>query len=186
MKVFFIGSPRFNWKEQQLIYARIKDMGFSHTCAFTEEIDPETFYHVDDKTWQERYYARLKEMSEADCCVFETSTPSHAIGQLVQEALRSDKPVVALHTHEYHPVFMSGSAGVEKRLQVLEYSLDNLDQVLEYGFEVVKSLLVTRFTMLMPAEISKFLDEKSKKDGISRSEYIRALILDEMKKRGEA
>lgn len=182
MKVFFIGSPRFNWSNQKIIFEVLLEMGYQHTSKFAEEVNPEKFYLADSEEWKDRYVTRLKEMKAADFCVFEASTPSHAIGQLVQEALREDIPVIALHTHEYRPRFMEGSSGCEKRLQVIAYTLDDLHLVLADAIEEVKDLLITRFTMLIPAKMVKFLDSINKTRGISKSEFIRELIGQEMEK----
>lgn len=65
----------------------------------------------------------------------------------------------------------------------MEYTLDGLKEVLADAFEFANELLTTRFTMLMPPELTRFLDEISKKEGIPRSEFIRDLIAVEMKKR---
>jgi hypothetical protein len=181
MKVFFIGSPRHNWIEQQRIYTLLKSLKLKHTCLFTENIDPEEFYrNTTEELWADRYKSRLKEISVADFCVFEASTPSHAIGQLVQEALGREKPVIVLHTKDYVPHFLSGTVGKEKRLQLLEYSESNLSAVLEYAIGVVKELLEIRFTMLMSAEINTYLERKAKEFHLSRSEYIRGLVRKDM------
>jgi hypothetical protein len=180
MKVFFIGSPRFKWVNQQSIYEMLSKLGHEHTSTFTEDIRPKEFYDADEDEWARRYKMRLREIQAADFCVFEASTPSHAIGQLVQEAVRKEIPVIVLHTSDYKPVFMAGSAIKEKRLQVLKYTRENLKQVIEYGMETVKDLLTTRFTMLMPASMVKFLDRVGSELGVSKSEFIRDLISEKM------
>jgi len=180
MKVFFIGSPRFNWENQKFIYDVLKRMGYQHTSHFADQVNPESFYKVDSKEWESRYVARLNEMRKADFCVFEASTPSHAIGQLVQEAIREEKPAIALHTNDYHPRFMEGSSGSENRLQVVEYTLDDVSTVLSDAIEVVKELLTRRFTMLMPSKLMDYLDRVARDTKFNRSEYIRNLLEKEM------
>lgn len=181
MKVFFVGSPRYLWKNQYLIYRQLEEEGYSHTSDYVLKTDPDTFYDMSKEGWLEHYKHCITALGGADFCVFEASTPSHAIGQLVQEALRKEKPVIALHTKDYKPFFMLGSAGNERRLQVLEYSKDTLRDVLLYASDVVKDLLQIRFTLLLDSTMKSKLDEVAEK-GITRSEYIRNLIEKDMGK----
>lgn len=183
MKVFFIGTPRGNIDNQRAIYKEIEKLGYKHTSDFTVRIDPKTFYDVDEKIWEKRYKERLKEIASAEICLFEVSKHSLAVGQLVQEAVRNEKPVILLYFEGKKPHFFRGTIGAESRVQLLEYTLDNIIETLKYSFEIAEELLTTRFTMLMPPEMTKFLDKISEKEGTSRSEYIRELIAREMKKK---
>ena len=183
-KVFFTSTPRGNWDYALNIHDTIESMGYVHTSNFTTTITPETFYDADEKAWQGRYIAKLHEIALADICVFEVSIHSLAVGQLLQEAIRRDKPVIAMYEQGKRPHFLRGTEGSETRVQLLEYSLETLNETLEYAFEIATELLTTRFTLLMPAELVQFLNKMSEKTGISRSEYIRGLIMEE-KKKGE-
>lgn len=183
MKVFFIGTPRGKIEHQNVIYKEIRKLGYKHTSDFTARIDPKTFYDVDEKKWERRYKKRLREIASAEICLFEVSKHSLAVGQLVQESIRSEKPVILLYHEGKKPQFFRGAVGAESRVQLFEYTLENIKDVLEYAFEIAEELLTTRFTMLMPPELTRFLDKISEKEGTSRSEYIRELIAREMKKR---
>lgn len=182
MKVCFMASPRGNLEHDRVVYKAIVDLGYTHTNNLITTVDPEKFYQVDVATWGKRYATFLHDIGRADICVFEVSLPSLGIGQLVQEALRRDKPVVVMYDKGNEPYLLQGAETNEPRAQMVEYTIENLKRVLTDALMVAKELLETRFTMLMPAHLMKFLDEVSDKLGVSRSEYIRKLIEREMKK----
>ncbi len=181
MKVFFIASPRGNLEHDQAIYSAITALGYVHTSNLITTMDPQKFYQVDGSTWGKRYTAFLHDIARADACVFEVSIHSLAMGQLLQEAVRREKPVIALYFEGQRPQFLQGAEGVENRVQVVEYTIKDLNNVLADALAVARDLLETRFTMLMPANLIKFLNAMSDKKGMSRSEYIRQLIEREMK-----
>lgn len=184
MKIFFLTSPRANLKIGKKIYQIIHDIGHNHTSDFVIKINPQSFYKVDEKTWEKRYQLRNRQLSQADICIFETSIPSLAIGQLFQEAVRQEKPTIALHQKGKFPYTLMGAVGNEKRVQILEYEQEaDLDELIKYALEEASSQLNTRFTMLLSSEYVDYLNKINQEEGLSRSEYIRKLIRQEMKKK---
>lgn len=184
MKVFFLASARIeDINLAKCIYDLLEELGCKHTSNFMIKFDQKHFYEASEKEWGERYRSRLKEIAQADICVCEVSMHSLAMGQLVQEAIRREKPVIILYQLGKKPQFMIGTAVEEKRVQLLEYSMDDLKEVLEYGLEQAKEMLTVRFTMLMPPEYDKILNKINEEEGISRSDYIRGLIKEDVKKR---
>lgn len=175
MRIFFIGTPRGDLRMGRKIYKSIEELGYSHTTSFMKDVKQEGFYEVGEEEWESRYLARLKEISKADVCVFEVSKHSLAVGQLVQEAISSEKPTILLYEEGKKPHFFRGTDLAEKRVLLLGYGLNDLNQVLDDGLEIAKELLTSRFTMLMPSELVKSIDEM-KEVGVSRSEFIRRLI----------
>jgi len=183
MKVFYIASARIeDVVLGRRIYQVILELGHKHTSRFMVDYNPQTFYEADESEWQKRYESRLSEIARAEVSLFEVSMHSLAIGQLVQESLRREKPVIVLYRQGKKPQFMTGTAEAENRLQLLEYDETDLKSVIEYGLETAKEMLITRFTMLLPPDLSKYLDAVNKNRGISRSNFIRNLIKTEMEK----
>jgi hypothetical protein len=183
MKVFFISTPRGNSQHINRIYKVINNLGYTHTSNFHKSVNLEKFYTEDDSIWQERYKSRLKEIAAAEICIFEVSQHSFAVGQLVQEAIRSEKPTILLYYEGQRPYFFRGAEIIETRVHLLPYTLDKIEEVLKYAFEIAEELLTTRFTMLITPEITKFLDDINNIKGIARSEFIRNLLVKEMNKK---
>lgn len=179
MKVYFSYSPRGDHHFAQLIYDAIKELGHKHVSTFVKDIDPESFYQAVEKEWKNRYLNSVRSIEKADICIFELTIPSTASGQLAQLSLNKFKPTILLYRKGAHPHFSAGLEETEKRVQILEYSEEDLKDVLKYAFDMAEEYLNTRFTLLLPRDIVNYLNQL-KKDGQSRSEYIRDLIKKDM------
>lgn len=102
------------------------------------------------------------------------------IGFLISVALEMGKPVIALCIENDVPPLVR--AIPSELFRFVEYTDDNLSRLLRLEVVEVSKLRNKRFTLLFQPKMTSFLDEISKK-GISRSDYIRNLILQDMKKR---
>lgn len=183
MKVYLRYSPRSDRENALLIHGAIIKLGHEHVSDFVLKTNPEKFYTEDEKEWAKRYAASLKEMDEADICIFETSIPSTAMGQLAQLSIEKSKPTVLLYTKNNKPYFFRGLAEAERRALLLEYDPKNINEILDYVFTWAEEFLNTRFTLIFPPDIISYLNNL-KRDGRSRSEYIRDLIRKDIKNKG--
>ncbi len=183
MKIFFISTPKGDLKHIAYVYETITKLGHTHTSDFAVTVKPELFYkNADEEIWRKRYEQRLEEIANADVAIFEISFPSFGAGQLAQEAIRAEKPVILLYFEGNKPNFFRGTAQAEKRVQLFEYTHENLKEILTYGLGIATDLLTTRFTMLMPSDMTKYLETVKNHSGLSRSEYIRKLLKEDMEK----
>jgi len=181
MKVFFLASPAgFGQYKQnyQEIGEAIESFGHKHTYDFILCFN-ETFFQLPKNKWPDHYKKAVSSLQRADVAVFEVTVSSLAIGQLLQQAILLGKPVIALHTQAYNPIFLGGAEDIESRLQVLEYSLENVREVVKDALDYAQVWLDFRFTMILDSEIKIHLD-KVTENGINRSEYIRNLIKKDM------
>ncbi|NMC35782.1 hypothetical protein GYA49_01940 [Candidatus Beckwithbacteria bacterium] len=182
MKVFFLASPskiniyKLNY---QKIAELIKKLGHEHTCQFIINFN-KSFFNLPKSEWSKHYQTVINSLLVSDVAVFDITVSSLAIGQLLQYALINGKPVIALHTKAYNPIFLSGATDSESKLQFLEYSLENIDSVLKEALVYAQEWLESRFTLILTPSIKGYLDKMNQK-GVSRSEYIRQLIIKDMK-----
>jgi len=63
----------------------------------------------------------------------------------------------------------------------MEYTEETIREILSYWLEEARNFLESRFTMILTSKIKTYLNEIAK-SGTSRSDYIRNLILKDMKK----
>ncbi|HKZ34485.1 MAG TPA: ribbon-helix-helix domain-containing protein [Patescibacteria group bacterium] len=183
MKVFFVATPKGLDKYAQnykRIAQCIEQLGHEHTCRFILDFK-DSFYTLLREKWPEHYRNVIGELKSADIAIFEVTVSSMTAGQLIQEAIHMSKPVIALHTGEYESIFLGGTEGVEPKVQVVEYSDENLEKVLKDAIEYAYDWLESRFTLILPTHVRRQLDQVAK-SGTSRSEYIRKLIEKDMKK----
>lgn len=186
MKVFFLSSPRAkeNLKENiDLIYSSITKLGYENVSDFMQNVDPTRFYANREEEREEHYQAMVKSVKEADVVVFETTTHSLAVGHMVHLSLSLGKPVIALFTVGNTPFFLSG-VGSEK-LQLIEYTLQNLTQVLQEALAFATEQMDTRFNFFVSPSIVNYLDWVSKQRRIPRAVYLRKLIEQDMQENKE-
>lgn len=126
------------------------------------------------------WYKRLTQwVAQCDLAIFEVSHPSTGIGHELTMALDAGKPVIVLHVKGREPYILQCMN--KEKLQVLEYSLDNLGNILEEAINYARELLESRFTLILDTRIRRYLD-KVARGGTNRSEYIRKLIKADMER----
>jgi len=185
MKIYFSTSLRAKklyQKNFEKIYKIIEDLGNKHTSDFILEAEPESFYKRSGKAFTRFYDKLTKQIRKADICVFEVSLHSLGIGYCVNLALDMGKPVVILHVKDKKPVLFQGIK--DKRMQIYEYNLNNLERVLKDALEIAKDAMDIRFTFFITSKINRFLDWISKTKKIPRAVFLRRLINEAMEKEG--
>jgi hypothetical protein len=127
------------------------------------------------------YYRKLQKwIKSADICVFEVSFPSLGVGYEVSLALQLNKPVIALHTSGHKPHILEGIA--DDRMQLLEYELEYLDDVLVDALEYASEQQDTRFNFFISPKHQAYLDWVAQHRKIPRAVFLRRLINDRIKK----
>jgi len=133
-------------------------------------------YHI--RQW---YLEWASYINSCDLVLIEGSYPSTIhIGFELGLILARAKPVILLFLNEKDPIYISEMYST--RLVKSEYTENNLEDVLKWCLDEVDHVLNRRFTFFISPDIESFLEEISKVHKISRSEYIRNLIEDKMKK----
>lgn len=164
------------------IYREIQNLGYKLTSTFfSSEKVAKSFYGFSSKEHSEHYRKLFSDLLRSDIIVVEVSIHSLTIGSIIQRGLDCKIPILALCREGKRKPFLDGMEFSEDRLLVVEYSDENLSSRLIDGLKYLEDALSTRFTMILPPSISKYLDRLSDR-GLSRSEYIRNLILKDMKK----
>lgn len=184
MKVYFTASIR--WRDKYgRYYRKIVDLLRSLGCQVLGDeiltLSKNELMDRIDKNNVKEYEKFVKDIRRSDFVVTEVSGSATAnIGFIIAVALEMGKPIIALCIENDAPPLVK--AIPSELFRFVEYTEDNLSQLLSFEVSEVSKLRIKRFTLLFPPEITSFLDEISKK-GDSRSEYIRNLILKDMKRR---
>lgn len=186
MKVYFTAAIYQREKleeEYRAIIKAIQDCGHDVLTSFNimeekldrvlsiSKVDHEVYFG----TWS-------KVIKQADVAVVEVSFPSTVhIGMEIGGLIERGKPVICLYQQGRNPTFVEDFHS--PRLLKLEYTKDDVKEVLEWVFEEVEQLLNRRFTFFIPPEIDAYLNKMADADDTSRSEYIRNLISKDMETR---
>lgn len=186
MKVFFTGSPRAladRKNEHVAIYNAIEKIGHKNLSDLVIKANPSEFYDTSHDKVVEHYKTTIDHLKKADIVVAEASLHSMSMGYLVEKALGMNKPVIVLYLANRPPFFFSGIE--DEKLQILEYNLADVDDIVEKAFDYASQQQEVRFNFFISPSIGRYLDWISKEKKIPRSVYLRALIEQEMRENTE-
>lgn len=122
-----------------------------------------------------------KEIKKADALVVEATESNFELGRFITLALQQHKPVLMLQNENKIVPLLLGSS----RLVSLEtYKVGDkkaMEQNLTSFFKTVaKQRLLYRFNFMMSREMDAFVRDKAKENSMSKADYIRTLILNDM------
>ena len=183
MKIYFSSTVKAKNKLDKnfkAIYNTIEKLGHKNVSDFLIKVKPEKFYGRTADTAGHEYKEMVKKVKSSDVVVFEVSLSSLGIGYLVNMVLAMKKPVVLLYTKDHSPYLFNFLKN--DKLQVYEYSMDNLKDVLTSALDVAKESTSVRFTFFITPKILHFFDYIAKQKKIPRAVYLRRLIQESMKK----
>lgn len=187
MKIFFTASQRGK-KQFGSTYKKICNfITKSGYVLIQDDIlseEPEDLYKAlesgDHKKQTEFYNKKITAIQKADLCIFEASTHSLSIGFVIHKALEFNKPTIVLHIEDHKPLFFSGVDN--EKLMLQEYDEKNLDSQLASAVQDALHLREKRFNFFISPGLLSYLEHTSKKEGITKSTFIRNLILAHKKK----
>lgn len=189
MKVFYGGSYKGS-KELGLyirkIYDCIEKAGYKHLDSEIINVTYEDFVKRMESSRDANlhyYEQRMASLSEADICVFEVSYHSLGIGFLLEKALKDNKPTIALYYKDYVPYFLSGV--VDDKLILKRYNEKNVNKVVLDALEQARIHREKRFNFFISPRLLVYLDKEAKKQGVTKSLFIRNLIIEHMQKNKE-
>ncbi|MBP6993778.1 hypothetical protein KBB12_00870 [Candidatus Woesebacteria bacterium] len=181
MKVYFTASLRGTQFYEQYylkIYNAIEKLG--HT-----NLDDEIFtlnrtkYYSELETMGRQadlvlYKKKMKQLQQADVCVFEVSLHSLSIGFQIEKAIHYLKPTIVLYLEENKPYFLDGIE--DEKFILRSYNDSNIQEVLKECFDIAQKKKEQRFNFFLSPELLNYLESASKKKGSTKSNYIRNLL----------
>ncbi len=191
MKIFFATSHRGKKefiKHYRIIYEEAKQLGYKHIDYDLFSTSTEDFYQKliagGKKADVELYKARIQSINEADICIFDCSYPSLSIGFLIDKSLEQGKPTIVLYFKDKGkdttPYFISGIDN--ERLILQGYTEKTLKKIIRDSLELAKERRDKRFNFFISPRLLEYLEKVSKEEGMTKSKFIRNLILEHMHK----
>lgn len=180
MKVFFnasIAGKSENLRAYEIIIKAIKEHGCEiySDHVIKDECNTENFKLKKDY----RNYSKTirKLLTESDVVVTESTFPSIMVGYILHLALQQRKHVLVLYQNNPHRILVGDSS---EYLNVKRYNpkqYQKLKTILGKFFDKTKNKsLNIRFNLMIDEMLDKILEKKSKKINISKADYIRKLI----------
>lgn len=184
MTIYFSGSLAGKKQYEQnyrLIISELQHLGHHVIYEYLFERDRKDLESQSEQERLEQQRNLLVWKRDADLMVVEVSNPSFGLGQEIEDAIRLKKPVLALHIPEVSPHILT--LGAEELVFIVPYTPSSLKVILKENLEALARGEMRRFTMLLPADLTEYLDRLQSTKNITRSEYIRRLIKKDMEKR---
>ena len=182
MKIFFGVSLRAA-KKFKVHYAKIFDLihklGHINLNELPVIENPDSFYTMNESEIKQTHIRLSLKIKQADVIIIETTTHSLTMGYYVKMALDLDKPVIILYQKNSKPYYFSGIEN--DKLQLVEYSLDNLKDVLSFALNYAKENLDIRFNLFIASELNEYLKWAAGKQHMARSNFVRNLIIEHKK-----
>jgi hypothetical protein len=127
-----------------------------------------------------KYHEKVEKwIHTCDFIVAEVSFPSTSIGYEVALGLRVGKPVLILHSIGDAPSLLGQHK--DEKLVAERYTLQNVSEILKNFAGYVEGKHDLRFTFFINPRLITFLDNAAKHYRISKAEYIRRLIENDIK-----
>ena len=139
--------------------------------------------HESEKQANIYYHKLTKWIKQSDVLVFEVSYPSLGVGHEITWGLQLNKPVIVFYVKGKKPFILD--AIPDEKLQVIEYEINELPQLVKNAVEYALEQQDTRFNFFISPMHQNYLDWVSKEKRVPRAVYLRRLIEEDMKKNKE-
>lgn len=185
MNVFFTAPLRGKDKYEEQ-YKQIYKILKKKNKVFAEHLlgkDVDLVHNWDPEYRFEFYQDVIDKIKYCDLLVAELSVSTINVIYEICIAVELKKNVIILYEGKKEPKFIEeieDSKLIDGRIQVLNYTNGDLERLLTIGLETAKKQVSQRFTILLPTHITNYLEDKSKKNKVPRSVYIRRLIEKDM------
>ena len=180
MKIFFnasiAGKNKYS-KDYEMIMHAIKELG--HTLysdhVMKNECDREDLKLKKD---YREYSKSIKDLlSESDVVVTETSFPSIMVGFVLHLALQQRKSVLVLFQNNPHRILVGYTSKLLTLRRYRPNQYQKLKKILSKFLNKAKDKsLHIRFNLMIDEALDRTIEKKSKKENISKADYIRRLI----------
>ncbi len=167
------------------IYNTISHLGHKHLDDFIARLKEGVHFYdrmskggADSrKTFFDKTIDNIK---QADIVIFEGTVPSLGVGFQIEKALDYNKPTIVLYLKGHTPNFLAGTE--HDKLMLREYTKETLSKVIESALEEAKHASDKRFNFFISPALLTYLQEESDRNGMTKSSFIRKLILEHKKR----
>jgi hypothetical protein len=187
MKVFFTAAQRGKkelGEQYKKILSSIKDIGYNSIDDSIINISGDDFYkNFEDmgKDEHEKFYNKiLASLRKSDINVFECSFPSLGIGYQITKSLEYGKPTIILY-FENTPSHLFFAGADDDRIIMRSYTDKTIKKVIKEVMELARERRDKRFNFFISPRLLDYLEQSSGKDGITKSKFIRDLIVNKMR-----
>ncbi len=186
MKVFYVSAPRadkFVGDMLHKIYDEIKELGYTHTSdliTLSSDSFETKMAKGKEGAMSQFYQDMVDSIAKADFCIFEASVSSSGVGFLIDKSLSLSKPTIILFYQEQKSFLLPGVG--DEKMSIFVYDETNYRQVIARAVDFAVNMRDKRFNFFINPNLLEYLVTVSKQKGVTKSQFIRSLILEHMKK----
>jgi hypothetical protein len=187
MKIFFTASQRGKkefGKYYQKIREELEKLGYKIIDDDIFNLTAEEFYRQLDKgghqAYTNFYKEKIKHLQSADIVILDCNLHSLSIGFVIEKSLEFHKPTIVLYLKDNSPVFLEGNE--DEKLIGKSYNTGNIGKVLKSALAIAKERRDKRFNFFISPSLLDYLGKTSQKLGVTKSTFIRNLIIDHKRK----
>lgn len=175
---FFISASSRTYKEDKLLLQDI-----AHAMIMCGYFDPFPWYENENYAVSDNYTALVNAISTTNLLVAEISRPSTGVGQQIELAIANKIPVLCLENEVVidqsdHSMFTRSNN--RELMKIVSYGRSNLLEVIQRETKAIKHTRFVKFNFISTPELNAYLDQQVRMHGLSRSQYLRNLILKDM------
>ena len=182
MRVHFIASVK-DYDRDIDVYKKIilllQENGLTLAVDWLSSIAKES---IKEKDWKSIYQENIDAVTKSDVVVAEVTDKSFLVGFQVSTALQMKKPVLLLSTTNK----VDSVIGVdlnEENISYSQYNNENLENIIEeFAQQNISDGKQVRFNFFIDKKLLNYLNWRSLKYGIAKSEVIRAALKNDMEK----
>jgi hypothetical protein len=175
MKIYFIASSAYylsHKDEFHKIKERLNKLGEGEVYTVTDKKN-EGDYEDPVKLVQ----SAEKLIQNSDVVIAEGSLASPGLGYDIAKAITLKKPVLVLSHEDLSKLGTPHALRLNsKLLSYKEYNDKNLEEVVRVFLKEAKNLLDTKFILIIPAEIDRYLEWASKEKRMHKAQLVREAI----------
>lgn len=180
MKVYFSATltedPKYK-KLYEAILSALEEDKHKVMEYGSHRIDPKNLLNREEEDIKKVYKELDSYLKQADLYVAEISLPSVGIGYEISQAIANRKPVLALSYKDTKFQPLATIEGNKSRyLQHQVYNEANIKQVIRDFIQEAKQKLDTKFILIIPAEIDKYLEWASDYKRMHKAQLVRQAI----------
>lgn len=187
MKVFYVSSTSYKTSEgSEFVKKTINYLGFKvgqKNVKISKVIQPESESSPDEIVKQVKN--NEKSLREADIFVADISDSSGGVGFQLAQALQEKKPILALRYKKDSRVIGYGpiTSHANKNIQYEEYeNEEDITKIIDRFLEDAKSKIDTKFILIIPAEIDRYLSWASDFRRMHKAQVVRKAVETVMQK----
>ncbi len=180
MKIYYTHSIKL----PEAISERVEKIIENSGGKLQSRVRPKSYSNFDLNEAESIYRSNVNLIKSSDIVIADISYTSSAVGYEISLALEEKKPVICIYNIkeftdkenllQHVPVNLKGNTS--KYLLLKEYSSESLPKLLELAIKDAKSLADTKFILIIPPEIDKYLEWNVREKGVSKAEITRHAI----------